>query len=128
MKGIILSGGTGSRLYPLTTTVNKQLLPVYDKPMIYYPLSTMITCGIREFCIISTPEYLPLYEKLFGDGKHLGLDICYKVQYKPRATATRRFKGNRLISKYVVTTYCKISLYQCLCGHLPRPECFRSIS
>ena len=83
MKGIILSGGTGSRLYPLTSTVNKQLLPVYDKPMIYYPLSTMITCGIREFCIISTPEYLPLYEKLFGDGKHLGLDICYKVQYKP---------------------------------------------
>ena len=78
MKGIILSGGTGSRLYPLTSTVNKQLLPVYDKPMIYYPLSTMITCGIKEFCIISTPEYLPLYEKLFGDGRHLGLDICYK--------------------------------------------------
>lgn len=87
MKGIILSGGTGSRLYPLTTTVNKQLLPVYDKPMIYYPLSTMISCGIREFCIISTPEYLPLYERLFGDGKHLGLDICYKVQYKPRGIA-----------------------------------------
>jgi glucose-1-phosphate thymidylyltransferase len=87
MKGIILSGGTGSRLYPLTTTVNKQLLPVYDKPMIYYPISTMISCGIRELCIISTPEYLPLYEKLFGDGKHLGLDICYKVQYKPRGIA-----------------------------------------
>lgn len=87
MKGIILSGGTGSRLYPLTTTSNKQLLPIYDKPMIYYPLSTMITCGIREFCIVSTPEYLPLYEKLFGDGKHLGLEICYKVQYKPRGIA-----------------------------------------
>jgi len=87
MKGIILSGGTGSRLYPLTTTVNKQLLPVYDKPMIYYPISTMISCGIRELCIISTPEYLPLYERLFGDGKHLGLDICYKVQYKPRGIA-----------------------------------------
>ena len=87
MKGIILSGGTGSRLYPLTTTINKQLLPVYDKPMIYYPISTMISCGIRELCIISTPEYLPLYEKLFGDGKHLGLDICYKVQYKPRGIA-----------------------------------------
>lgn len=87
MKGIILSGGTGSRLYPLTTTINKQLLPVYDKPMIYYPISTMISCGVRELCIISTPEYLPLYEKLFGDGKHLGLDICYKVQYKPRGIA-----------------------------------------
>lgn len=87
MKGIILSGGTGSRLYPLTTTVNKQLLPVYDKPMIYYPLSTLVSCGIKEFCIISTPEYLPLYEKLFGDGKHLGLDIVYKVQYKPKGIA-----------------------------------------
>ena len=87
MKGIILSGGTGSRLYPLTTTINKQLLPVYDKPMIYYPISTMISCGIRELCIISTPEYLPLYERLFGDGKHLGLDICYKVQDKPRGIA-----------------------------------------
>jgi len=63
------------------------LLPVYDKPMIYYPISTMISCGIRELCIISTPEYLPLYERLFGDGKHLGLDICYKVQYKPRGIA-----------------------------------------
>jgi glucose-1-phosphate thymidylyltransferase len=87
MKGIILSGGTGSRLYPLTTTVNKQLLPVYDKPMIYYPLSTMITCGIREFCIISTPEYLPMYEKLFGNGNHLGLEITYKIQYKPNGIA-----------------------------------------
>jgi glucose-1-phosphate thymidylyltransferase len=87
MKGIILSGGTGSRLYPLTTTVNKQLLPVYDKPMIYYPMSTMITCGIREFCIISTPEDIHKYEKLFGDGKKYGLDIRYEIQYKPRGIA-----------------------------------------
>lgn len=87
MKGIVLSGGTGNRLYPLTTTVNKQLLPVYDKPMIYYPISTLVSCGIKEFCIISTPEYLPLYEKLFGNGKHLGLDIVYKVQYKPKGIA-----------------------------------------
>ena len=87
MKGIILSGGTGSRLYPLTATVNKQLLPVYDKPMIYYPLSTMISCGIREFCIISTPEYLPMYEKLFGNGNHLGLEVTYKIQYKPNGIA-----------------------------------------
>ena len=87
MKGIILSGGSGSRLYPLTTVVNKQLLPVYDKPMIYYPLSTMISCGIKEFCIISSPEYLPMYEKMFGNGNHLGLDIIYKVQYKPNGIA-----------------------------------------
>ena len=87
MKGIILSGGTGSRLYPLTTVVNKQLLPVYDKPMIYYPLSTMISCGIKEFCIISSPEYLPMYEKIFGNGNHLGLDIVYKLQYKPNGIA-----------------------------------------
>lgn len=87
MKGIILSGGTGSRLYPLTTVVNKQLLSVYDKPMIYYPLSTLITCGIKEVCIISTPEYLPMYEKLFGNGNHLGLDITYKIQYKPNGIA-----------------------------------------
>ena len=87
MKGIILSGGTGSRLYPLTQTVNKQLLPVYDKPMIYYPLSTMINCGFTEFCIISSPEHLPLYERIFGDGTQFGLKICYKVQYKPRGIA-----------------------------------------
>lgn len=87
MKGIILSGGTGSRLYPLTSTVNKQLLPVYDKPMIYYPLCTMISCGITEICIISTPEYLSLYEKLFGNGVQFGLKICYKVQYKPKGIA-----------------------------------------
>lgn len=68
MKGIILAGGTGSRLYPLTSTINKQLLPVYDKPMIYYPFCTLLSCGIKDFCIISTPEYLPSYEKLFGDG------------------------------------------------------------
>ena len=87
MKGIILAGGTGSRLYPLTSTINKQLLPVYDKPMIYYAFHTLLTCGIKEFCIISSPDYLPSYEKLFGDGSQLGLKITYKVQYKPKGIA-----------------------------------------
>ena len=87
MKGIILAGGTGSRLYPLTSTINKQLLPVYDKPMIYYPFCTLLSCGIKEFCIISSTEHLPSYEKLFEDGSQLGVKITYKVQYKPRGIA-----------------------------------------
>lgn len=87
MKGIILSGGTGSRLYPLTTVVNKQLLPVYDKPMIYYPLSTLISCGIKDICIISSYDFLPLYERLFGDGSRIGLNLTYKVQPKPDGIA-----------------------------------------
>jgi len=87
MKGIILAGGTGSRLYPLTSTINKQLMPVYDKPMIYYPFCTLLSCGIKDFCIISSPEYLSSYEKLFGDGTQLGIKITYKVQYKPRGIA-----------------------------------------
>jgi glucose-1-phosphate thymidylyltransferase len=87
MKGIILSGGMGSRLYPLTTATNKQLLPVYDKPMIYYPLCTMINFGIREFCIISTEQYIESYKKIFKDGNHLGLDICYKIQKYPKGIA-----------------------------------------
>jgi glucose-1-phosphate thymidylyltransferase len=103
MKGIILSGGTGSRLYPLTNAVNKQLLPVYDKPMIYYPISTMISCGVKQFCIISCPEYLPIYEKLFGNGHHLGLDIVYKIQYTPNGIAesfilAEDFIGNDSVS------------------------------
>lgn len=87
MKGIILSGGTGSRLYPLTTVVNKQLLPIFDKPMIYYPLSTLISCGIKDICIISSYDFLPLYQKLFGDGERLGLNLTYKVQPKPDGIA-----------------------------------------
>ena len=87
MKGIILSGGTGSRLYPLTKVVNKQLLPVYDKPMVYYPLSTLIQSGIRELCVISSPDHIELYRKLFSDHKLLGLDIQFKVQSYPRGIA-----------------------------------------
>ena len=81
MKGIILAGGTGSRLYPLTCTINKQLLPVYDKPMIYYPFCTLLSCGIKDFCIISSPEHLPSYEKLFEDGSQFGIKITYKVHF-----------------------------------------------
>lgn len=87
MKGIILSGGAGSRLYPLTQVVNKQLLPVYDKPMIYYPLSTLVSYGIKDICIISSPEFIDSYKLLFKNSIKLGLNICYKIQEKPEGIA-----------------------------------------
>ena len=87
MKGIILAGGTGSRLYPMTVSVNKQLIPVYDKPMIYYPLANLISFGIREICIVSSPEFIDKYKKLFNDGSHLGLNISYKIQPEPKGIA-----------------------------------------